>query len=727
MKYHEQKHVIEDMRLARLKEEKERKEALMSTEVETSSTGRVKRRAATKTREKLAMAISELKTEKTGSDVDDSEEDEDFKMENEVDLVEKYDKIKGGKEFKCKFCDFAAQKKALIEAHLMEKHSDEVGDEEDVDETDVVDSDDEDFGGEEEDDDDDVVDVREKRRGGGGSSSRSDKPVLMNPCFKIMDLEAEFRQENYSRNNFENWSTRKSDWKILSEAEAEKYLPKLKESLPMSIASQDQANLEDQQLSRFSSCWHKKSEAVTLFAGGPIWAADWLPLEPGFNESASFLAVSTHHSMEDTVMLNKEYKSEQLIQIWKIDSTAKVCEMALGLAHNFGQILDMKWCPSGNQLEDADNDDVLARLGLLGVACSDGNVRIFSVCQPEDISDSVTPIALVNPVQTLQVPEVREDVHSQCLSLAWYRGVKHRVVAAGFSDGRVALWDLLKINENGFPYRVIHAHHQPVMAVDLSPDGFEDSDFEYPNRLVTGSTDRTISVWDLERDLRFPMHSFKKGRVSDVAWMDHYPSQVAVAYDDVFLQGHTQCTIVDFEKEHLRTGSIITQNSAVWSMSYNPWANSLAVVNSSGEAVLFVANDGIKMNEHDKDSNRRRCYLFRSELDKKEDTSEESNALKNFEETSKGATIRFTDYPDHTKVTMEELKRVRTADKMAIEKLDEYPLLSMNKVCQNTNLTSMGQIFCGGNSGIGRIVKTQGILTNEVKTKIKKLQKNTVV
>ena len=107
--------------------------------------------------------------------------------------------------------------------------------------------------------------------------------------------------------------------------------------------------------------------------------------------------------------------------------------LSLAVAHDFGAIWEMKWCPSGayqpNTVSEDEvstrtrvslrgthghrhmdrrvyippllppspsaasillapapqNEDVLPRLGLLACACSDGTIRIFSVPHPETI------------------------------------------------------------------------------------------------------------------------------------------------------------------------------------------------------------------------------------------------------------------------------------------------------------------------------------------------------
>lgn len=75
-------------------------------------------------------------------------------------------------------------------------------------------------------------------------------------------------------------------------------------------------------------------------------------------------------------------------------------KFALGIAHEYGTVWCLEWCPSGcyDETEDQetdelpddtksvkDNSEKLRRLGLLAGAFSDGTVRIFSVAVPSEL------------------------------------------------------------------------------------------------------------------------------------------------------------------------------------------------------------------------------------------------------------------------------------------------------------------------------------------------------
>lgn len=78
----------------------------------------------------------------------------------------------------------------------------------------------------------------------------------------------------------------------------------------------------------------------------------------------------------------------------KFDFFLRPCtvpKLALGIAHDYGAVWCMEWCPSGcYEPPDVGVPECrLRRLGLLGAACSDGTIRIFSICFPSEVQDRI--------------------------------------------------------------------------------------------------------------------------------------------------------------------------------------------------------------------------------------------------------------------------------------------------------------------------------------------------
>ena len=79
-----------------------------------------------------------------------------------------------------------------------------------------------------------------------------------------------------------------------------------------------------------------------------------------------------------------------LVQLWSMGalppnsspSAQTTPSLALGLAHDYGCVRAMQWCPSGvwqsvEAGEGEGEEGALPRLGLLALACSDGCLRLL--------------------------------------------------------------------------------------------------------------------------------------------------------------------------------------------------------------------------------------------------------------------------------------------------------------------------------------------------------------
>ncbi len=191
---------------------------------------------------------------------------------------------------------------------------------------------------------------------------------------------------------------------------------------------------ESQTLDRFKSCTSPDGQSSLLLVGGPVWALAWVP-QPNNNNDSQYLTLSTHTNLELT-----NYWSEKenfrvtdksgLIQIWKMDAnntTDKIVNkphLVKGIAHDFGKIWCLEWCPSGCYETDVS-------LGLLAASCQDGTVRLLNVGFPSN-SSNVNKLDLVkaNCVKTLVLSgssdESPDEADGHCLNLTWYRGKEHR-------------------------------------------------------------------------------------------------------------------------------------------------------------------------------------------------------------------------------------------------------------------------------------------------------------
>ena len=240
----------------------------------------------------------------------------------------------------------------------------------------------------------------------------------------------------------------------------------------------------------------------TFFVGGPVWSAAWVPMptkaafdtsenvtSPGRkgikkpNEEDQILALSAALNF-DVIHPYSEPESEPgLVQFWNLGSLSTELSdheprFEFGIAHNYGLVWDMEWCPLGNTYQsinqwkrdlnvsssdlnvsksDLNVSTTLPRLGLLALACGDGHVRIMSIPHPSSvISQSVLApksgvstlrgrIFSPQPVILLSPPGVGPVVNNlpgicRCLSWSRVNGSVH--VAAGYGNGMIAVWNV---------------------------------------------------------------------------------------------------------------------------------------------------------------------------------------------------------------------------------------------------------------------------------------------
>lgn len=60
--------------------------------------------------------------------------------------------------------------------------------------------------------------------------------------------------------------------------------------------------------------------------------------------------------------------------------------MVIGILHDSGEVWDLSWFPT-DIYEEITDEKRMTTLGLLGAACQDGTVRIWSVLDPEQLNN----------------------------------------------------------------------------------------------------------------------------------------------------------------------------------------------------------------------------------------------------------------------------------------------------------------------------------------------------
>jgi len=506
----------------------------------------------------------------------DNLDDEEYNVASELDSKDirkmYYDskltgqKAFGSSRFSCVRCKYKSHNRFRMEEHVIKKHSNEtieiLSDEEEI----YVSDDqllEEEIDAEEEDEIYEYSKRTPSKKSKScwkpilGKDATSKAPPLYHDKEMIKD-ELKFRELNFCKDGtlFPDFHTSFNDWIHLEPTEYAKYLPNRNEpSIPFKVDKMENdipnshTIIEKRQLNSFDSCIDKDDMSFTIYTGGPIWAGDWCPLSEYSGIKYDVVALSvdmdfkteTKLSYDSTHNVSLQTKRNSLLQLWSCElqrsksskDLSPKPKMKVGIVHDFGKIWCLKWCPSGCENIDINykaktNSNYLPRLGLLAAACSDGSVRIFSIptlCNLVSENDECSLYKVrSSSLLTLSHSGINlkdRTSNPACLSLSWFKGRGHRVIAGAYTDGNISIWDietksvLLKTQNDSqigtilYPYMFFRAHLTGVkISLDFSTESLdnelkiedEDENLEdcfFPRYLATGSSDRVFAVWDL--------------------------------------------------------------------------------------------------------------------------------------------------------------------------------------------------------------------------------------
>lgn len=529
----------------------------------------------------------------------------------------------------------------------------------------------------------------------------------------------EMREENYSKYGlFNDLKPRLSEWTNMDEDKVEQYLPKTRTSVRLVTE-----NEEWRQIQLFESDFI--DDVLTLFAGGPVWAAAWAPVPD--TESRQYLAVSCHPDMDFEHAMGRTYTYKSLIQIWKFDQLDNLKteiskpKMIYGIAHDHGAVWSLEWCPSGCYQDD--------RIGIFAAACSDGFIYIYSV--PREDADGSCKICKPKPSAVLNLGS---EMVSQCTRLSWHKVSPHSVLAAGFASGMVGLWDLntksplLHCDNVYYPYHVFQAHQSSVSGLSFGPS-------EEAQYLVTASVDCSNKFWDL-RDTTSPVTVQRRGCVTDSVWMQNWLCSVS-AYDEVYGYAVTNVTLNAYRDFYYQPCSLSQQIGVTWSVSCNDWMNSIASADETGHVMVSLPLQVTHIDEKKAKRSSKVALLntlhdfgkiqeVKLPLDNKQEKSdkvkeEKEESSENHSENAESL-LKYSDavtrYGLSFKVDTSGLgmehPRNRTATSLSNPNM--YPLTSITKVSWNTNFKSFVFLAAGYHCGIVVIPRTTYIRSTDLIT-----------
>lgn len=469
-----------------------------------------------------------------------------------------------------------------------------------------------------------------------------------------------FQANNFTDRPYKHWPSALSDWEPLShEFDKNRFYPPEFYSVKFRTSKSSQAQ-QDAENNRNNWYSLRAGDSINLkidkentsstsifYTGGINTASAWLPKSPHDHEELNqeILAVAIDcNSLDQSKTYRQSHRGEACVQFWKFDlasystsspsiktnsSVGSKLTLAYMMAHQYGTIFDMIWCPLGASWESRitlEDKSVHGRLGLLALACGDGQIRIVSVPHTQDlitrcnnrISETMmdaTPIYKAKPVATLMHPGVGQSTDNQpvvCRTIDWSLESNQRYIAAGYTNGTVALFDLqntspiIYSNVNAChvhqPLKSCIAHGAPVTGIAISltlsstPCKTEDSNDGLDRILIaSGSTDRLLRIWHVIHDNCL---NSERAPITKILW-DYRFRGIITACDTAFTSFNNRVSYRCPSVDGHQNVTISTHHSIVWGLANSIITNSIATSDGAGE--VFVMPQTFNRLSHKRD------------------------------------------------------------------------------------------------------------------------------
>uniref|UniRef100_A0A1A8E0C3 General transcription factor IIIC, polypeptide 2, beta n=1 Tax=Nothobranchius kadleci TaxID=1051664 RepID=A0A1A8E0C3_NOTKA len=344
----------------------------------------------------------------------------------------------------------------------------------------------------------------------------------------------------------------------------------------------------------------------------------------------------------------------------------------------------------------------------------------------------------------------RREKSGQVLSMDWLPQKPHNIMAVGFYDGIVGLWDLstksalLRVRESDrsltlLPYRCILAHDQAVRALTFCAAS--------RHLLATAGEDRYVKTWDLRR-LFEPIKVQRRYLSNEMCWPLDMPG-VMKAKDLAFVPHGSMG--VHFLDHNLNTYFAISRSIPVWSLSYSEWVNGVLSADALGEVIFtflpvvqyaaphikrtilkrFPAYFTSKMLRDEAENDHEGPEKEEHVAQEGGDAASEGGGVRNdasrplmgptYRDAAKRHLVQFSDF-DMTNLERIEKralwKRMQSTEGKLKMDLDEMPLTALHKVRFSPNMSSHLWLASGGQTGLVRLHCLRSLVTSQCKKMI---------
>ncbi|KAE9535993.1 hypothetical protein AGLY_007894 [Aphis glycines] len=298
----------------------------------------------------------------------------------------------------------------------------------------------------------------------------------------------------------------KSDVLLLKNDEALKYMPSIQQSCKI-LNSNDEHLCID----LFKSVYI--NGIYWLFTGGPNWAMSWCPVPKEVQKQ--YLAISCHPKPDLEHKEMDSYKYPSLVQLWEFDSLNNVnyqsvsCtpHMSYGIAHEFGAVWDMAWCPSGAY-------EPPEKIGLMALSTSCGDCPVFAMPFVDENSEMFS-IYLAKHIVARNFECEWIEGGVQCTKVCWQAVSPFKTLICGYSNGVVSVFhinfkSIFLNNDILYPSHTFIASRSSITGLSMN--------YFNTSILATSATDGNVTLWDL-KSTENPIFQKKSYCPSDCTWL----------------------------------------------------------------------------------------------------------------------------------------------------------------------------------------------------------------